>query len=331
MGEVLLAVNDLTMVFQMKKSSFAAVEGLSFSVERGKTLGIVGESGSGKTMASLSVIRLLPDQGRVSGGSIVFEGSDLLTLSESKLRQLRGSRISMIFQDPVMSLDQVYPVGRQLTEALLIHERCTKCQAKDRALKLLSQVGIPNPDRIFSSYPFELSGGMCQRVMIAIALICRPALLFADEPTTALDVTVQAQIMDLLKRLQKEYNMGIVLITHDLGVVADAADDIVVMYAGKSMEIAPARTIFSSPCHPYTDGLIRSIPKPDSPAARLYSIRGAVPDIRSYPKGCRFNTRCPYVLDRCKTDEPDFVQLDTAHFVRCFRAAEFAKGGMSVE
>lgn len=328
MGETLLNVCNLTMAFQTKKTSFSAVEGLSFSVERGKTLGIVGESGSGKTMASLSVMRLLPEQGQITGGSVLFEGSDLLSLGEHRMQRIRGSRISMIFQDPVMSLDQVYSVGRQLTEALRIHESVSKKQAQERALRLLADVGIPHPERIFASYPFELSGGMCQRVMIAIALICRPRLLFADEPTTALDVTVQAQIMELLKRLQKEYDMGIVLITHDLGVVADAADDIVVMYAGKSMELAPAGTIFSSPCHPYTSGLIRSIPRLDTREERLYSIRGTVPDIRSYPRGCRFSTRCPYVFDKCRQTEPELLKLTEAHYVRCHRAREFSEGGL---
>ena len=328
MGEVLLKVENLKMVFQNKKSSFAAVEGLSFTVEQGKTLGIVGESGSGKTMASLSVLRLLPNQGRVAEGEITFKGKNLLKLSEKEMQELRGNEMSMIFQDPVMSLDQIYTVGDQIIEAILTHEKMPKSDAKKRALSLLGDVGIPHPERVYRSYPFELSGGMCQRVMIAIALSCNPKLLFADEPTTALDVTVQAQIMELLKKIQKEYNMGIVLITHDLGVVADVADDIVVMYAGKSVEIAPKDTIFNSPCHPYTHGLIRSIPQLDTKAERLYSIQGTVPDIRNFPPGCRFCTRCPFVLPVCKEKEPPFVKLNEKHFVRCHRAEEIAKGGL---
>lgn len=331
MGEVLLKVHNLKMVFQNKKSSFAAVEGLTFSVERGKTLGIVGESGSGKTMASLSVLGLLPNQGRVAEGEILFDGKNLLELSEKEMQNLRGNEMAMIFQDPVMSLDQIYTVGDQIIEAIRTHKKISKDEAKKRALALLEDVGIPNPERVYRSYPFELSGGMCQRVMIAIALSCNPKLLFADEPTTALDVTVQAQIMELLKKIQKEYDMGIVLITHDLGVVADVADDIVVMYAGKSMEIAPKEVIFNSPCHPYTHGLIRSIPQLDTKEERLYSIQGMVPDLRNFPPGCRFCTRCPLALDECREKEPPFIELNKKHFVRCHRAEEIAKGGLAHE
>ncbi len=331
MGEILLEVHDLCMVFHNKKSSYAAVEGLSFQVEQGKTLGIVGESGSGKTMASLSVLGLLPEQGKVAEGSILYKGKDLLTCTEKELQNIRGKEISMIFQDPVMSLDQIFTVGSQIEEAILLHEKIGKKELKDRALTLLADVGIPHPERVYRSYPFELSGGMCQRVMIAIALSCNPSLLFADEPTTALDVTVQAQIMELLECLQRKNHMGIVLITHDLGVVADAADDIVVMYAGKSMEIAPKETIFNHPVHPYTNGLIRSIPKLETEEERLYSIRGTVPDIKNFPKGCRFCTRCPFCQDICKNEEPPFVEVGNRHFVRCHRVEEILKGGFSGE
>lgn len=331
MGEILLEVRDLRMVFHNKKSSYAAVDGLSFQVEQGKTLGIVGESGSGKTMASLSVLGLLPEQGKVAEGSILYKGKELLACTEKELQDIRGKEISMIFQDPVMSLDQIFTVGSQIEEAILLHEKIGKQEAKDRALKLLADVGIPHPDRVYRSYPFELSGGMCQRVMIAIALSCNPSLLFADEPTTALDVTVQAQIMELLGSLQKKNNMGIVLITHDLGVVADAADDIVVMYAGKSMEIAPKEVIFNHPIHPYTNGLIRSIPKLETEEARLYSIQGTVPDIRNFPKGCRFCTRCPLCEDICRNQEPPFEEIGNRHFVRCHKAEKILKGGFSGE
>lgn len=327
MGEVLLKVENLKMVFRNKKSSFAAVEGLTFSVEEGKTLGIVGESGSGKTMASLSVMRLLPEQGIVEEGEVYFQGKDLLKLSEKEMQSLRGNEISMIFQDPVMSLDQIYTVGDQLIEAILTHEKLSKAEAMKRATTLLEQVGISQPERVYRSYPFELSGGMCQRVMIAIALSCNPRILFADEPTTALDVTVQAQIMELLKEIQKQNHMGIILITHDLGVVADAADDIVVMYAGKAMELAPKEMIFQAPGHPYTNGLIRSIPRLDTKVERLYSIQGSVPDIRNFPVGCRFSTRCPLVEDICRKLEPPFAQVGDKHFVRCHKAEAIAKGG----
>ena len=293
---------------------------LSFSVEKGQTLGIVGESGSGKTMASLSVMKLLPNQGRVSGGKILFKGKDLVPLKEKEMQKLRGRELAMIFQDPMMSLDQVYTVGSQIVEAILTHEPVGKKQAEERALELLTAVGIAQPERVFRSYPFELSGGMCQRVMIAIALSCNPKLLFADEPTTALDVTVQAQILDLLRKVRDEYQMGIVLITHDLGVVSDIADRVIVMYAGKSMEDAPTDVIMNHPAHPYTMGLIQSAPKLEEQVERLHSIEGAVPDIRNMPKGCRFCTRCPQANDLCREIEPQVREIAPGHFVRCHYA-----------
>ena len=291
MAEPLLDVQNLEMVFENKYQAFTAVDHLSFSVEKGQTLGIVGESGSGKTMASLSVMKLLPNQGRVSGGKILFEGKD-----------------------------QVYTVGSQIVEAILTHEPVGKKQAEERALELLTAVGIAQPERVFRSYPFELSGGMCQRVMIAIALSCNPKLLFADEPTTALDVTVQAQILDLLRKVRDEYQMGIVLITHDLGVVSDIADRVIVMYAGKSMEDAPTDVIMNHPAHPYTMGLIQSAPKLEEQVERLHSIEGAVPDIRNMPKGCRFCTRCPQANDLCRETEPQVREIAPGHFVRCHYA-----------
>lgn len=330
MSDVLLQVEDLKMVFENKHSSFAAVDNLGFQVKRGQTLGIVGESGSGKTMASLSVMRLLPNQGRVSGGKVIFEGRDLLALKEKEMRQIRGREIAMIFQDPMMSLDQVYTVGYQIVEAICTHEKVTKKEAKERGLELLSAVGIPQPERVFNSYPFELSGGMCQRVMIAIALSCRPKLLFADEPTTALDVTVQAQILDLLKQVRDDFQMGIVLITHDLGVVADIADRVIVMYAGKSMEGAPAQTIMRRPSHPYTAGLIKSMPKLGEDTERLYNIEGMVPDIRHMPKGCRFCTRCPLADDKCRQEEPEIREIEPDHYVRCHKATPQPEGGLSI-
>ncbi len=320
MAEPLLDVQNLEMVFENKYQAFTAVDHLSFSVEKSQTLGIVGESGSGKTMAALSVMKLLPNQGRVSGGKILFEGKDLVPLKDREMQRLRGRELAMIFQDPMMSLDQVYTVGSQIVEAILTHEPVGKKQAEERALALLAAVGIAHPQRVFRSYPFELSGGMCQRVMIAIALSCNPKLLFADEPTTALDVTVQAQILDLLRKVRDEYQMGIVLITHDLGVVSDIADRVIVMYAGKSMEDASTDVIMNHPAHPYTMGLIQSAPKLEEQVERLHSIEGAVPDIRSMPKGCRFCTRCPQANDLCRETEPQAKEIAPGHFVRCHYA-----------
>ncbi len=327
MEKELLQVKDLQMVFENKKRSFTAVDNLSFSIQRGKTLGIVGESGSGKTMASLSVMGLLPNQGRISGGEIIFEGKDLRKCSEAQMNKIRGSEMSMIFQDSMMSLDQVYTVGYQISEAILAHEKVSRQEAKNRALSLIGAVGIPHPDRVYDSYPFELSGGMCQRIMIAIALSCNPKLLFADEPTTALDVTVQAQILDLLKDMQKKYQMGIVLITHDLGVVSEIADNVIVLYAGQSMEIGSTEVIMHNPSHPYTSGLMKAIPKVGEKKDMLYSIDGMVPDIRHMPKGCRFCTRCPLADDRCRDEQPQMREIEPGHFARCHKAVPQAKGG----
>lgn len=327
MEKELLQVKDLQMVFENKKRSFTAVDNLSFSIQRGKTLGIVGESGSGKTMASLSVMGLLPNQGRISAGEIIFEGKDLRKCSEAEMNKIRGSEMSMIFQDSMMSLDQVYTVGYQISEAILAHEKVSRQEAKNRALSLIGAVGIPHPDRVYDSYPFELSGGMCQRIMIAIALSCNPKLLFADEPTTALDVTVQAQILDLLKDMQKKYQMGIVLITHDLGVVSEIADNVIVLYAGQSMEIGSTEVIMHSPSHPYTSGLMKAIPKVGEKKDMLYSIDGMVPDIRHMPKGCRFCTRCPLADDRCREEQPQMREIEPGHFARCHKAVPQAKGG----
>jgi oligopeptide/dipeptide ABC transporter ATP-binding protein len=320
MADVLLAVEGLQMVFENKYRSFAAVDDLSFSVPRGQTLGIVGESGSGKTMVLQSVMRLLPNQGRVSRGKISFAGKDLLGLPEKDMRKLRGKEVSMIFQDPVMSLDQVYTVGDQIVEAILAHEPASRAAVRQRALQLLDSVGIAHPERVFHAYPFELSGGMCQRVMIAIALSCRPQLLFADEPTTALDVTVQAQILDLLRQVRKEYQMSMVIVTHDLGVVADIADRVMVMYAGKAMEMAPVGVIMHRPGHPYTAGLIKCMPRLGQQAGHLYSIDGVVPDIRDMPQGCRFYSRCLYAAAECWRQEPAMREIKPGHFVRCHKA-----------
>lgn len=331
MNETLLSVNGLRIVFASKKRRSIAVDDLSFSLNKGETLGIVGESGSGKTLSALSIIDLLPNNGMLEAGEIKFQGQDLSELSSKKIRKIRGNEISMIFQDPIMSLDQVFTVGNQIVESILTHKKVDKTSAKKTALELLKNLEIANPERVYNSYPFELSGGMCQRVMIAIALCCQPKLIIADEPTTALDVTVQAEIMDLLKNTQKNLNMGIILITHDLGVVSDMADKIVVMYAGKSMEQASNTIIFNKPYHPYTLGLIKSIPRLDTKIERLYSIKGTVPEIKDIIKGCRFSTRCPFTIDKCFKEEPIMDEIESNHFVRCHRANEIKAGGLKIE
>lgn len=331
MKDKLLSVENLRTVFKTKNNSYAVVDDLTFSIDRGKTLGIVGESGSGKTLSALSVLNLLPNKALIDKGQILFEGKDLTKLNYKDLCKIRGNEISMIFQDPIMSLDQVFTVGSQIMEAILTHKKVSKSEAKEMALKLLKDVEISDPERIFNSYPFELSGGMCQRVMIAIALCLNPKLLFADEPTTALDVTVQAQIMDLLKKIQKNNNMSIILITHDLGTVADMADDIIVMYAGKIMEQAPSKFIFKNSCHPYTFGLIKSTPKLGHKDERLYSIDGMVPDIFDMPKGCRFSNRCSLALPECFETEPELSLISSDHLVRCHRALEVKGGSLTIE
>lgn len=331
MREKLLSVENLRTVFKNKKKSFAAVDDLTFSIDRGKTLGIVGESGSGKTISALSVMGLLPYRSTIENGKIMFEGKNLLELNPKEISRLRGKEIAMIFQDPIMSLDQVFTVGSQIVEAILIHEKISRKEAKLKAIKLLEDVEIADAERVFNSYPFELSGGMCQRIMIAIALSCEPKLLFADEPTTALDVTVQAQIMDLLKSIQKNKDTAIILITHDLGVVADMTDEIIVMYAGKVMERASTSEIFENAYHPYTLGLMKSIPRISNKDDKLYSIKGMVPDIQNVPKGCKFSNRCSFTTDKCIEDEPMMQEIQPEHFVRCHRAAEIRERGLTLE
>lgn len=326
MSEVILKVEGLTIAFSNKKESFKAVENIGFELKKGEILGIVGESGSGKTITSKAILNLLPDNAGVSDGSILFLGRDLVNLTEKEMEKLRGTEIAMIFQDSKMSLDQVYTVGSQITEAILSHEDISRDAAKKRALTLLESVKIPNAPRVFDSYPFELSGGMCQRVMIAIALSCSPKILIADEPTTALDVTVQSQILDLLKEIQRVTSMGILLITHDLGVISEVADRVIVMYAGKIMESSTKTELLENPVHPYTRGLIRSMLKMDTDMEVLYSIDGVVPDIKSMPEGCRFSTRCPLVMERCRKEDPGIISVSPGHLVSCFRSEEIVRG-----
>jgi peptide/nickel transport system ATP-binding protein len=305
----LLEVRDLRTSFRTDDGIVKAVDGVSFTVEKGKTLGIVGESGCGKSVTCLSIMGLNNRRNTISSGEALFNGEDLLRMSPRRLRALRGNDIAMIFQDPMTSLNPVHSIGRQLVEAVMLHRDVTKRDAKLRALELMKAVGIPHADRRIDDYPHQFSGGMRQRVMIAMALINEPDLLIADEPTTALDVTTQAQILSLMTSLQQEFDTAIIMITHDLGVVAEIADDVVVMYAGKVAEEGSADEIFTRPHHPYTWGLLGSLPRLDSDVERLVQIQGQPPSLLRPPRGCRFNPRCPYVLDVCRTVVPELLPV----------------------
>jgi oligopeptide/dipeptide ABC transporter ATP-binding protein len=316
-------------VFFTNSGLFRAVDDVSFHVKRGETLAIVGESGCGKSVSALSIMRLVPNPpGRIVGGEILLEGTDLLALDEAEMRQIRGNRISMIFQEPMTSLNPVIRIGDQISEAVRLHRAMTAKQAWDRAVEMLRLVRIPEPARRAQEYPHQLSGGMRQRAMIAMAMACRPALLIADEPTTALDVTIQAQILALMLDLQKELGMGLVLITHDLGVVAQTAQRVIVMYAGKKVEEADVETLFANPRHPYTRGLMASIPAVPSPGAktdaRLVEIPGMVPSLTRLPKGCAFAPRCEFAIARCREEYPPLESCGANHLAACWRAAEIA-------
>jgi oligopeptide/dipeptide ABC transporter ATP-binding protein len=314
----LLDVRDLRTEFTTDDGVVRAVDGVSFSLEAGKTLGIVGESGSGKSVTSLSILKLLGDNGRIAGGSIRFDGVDLVTLPEDKMRAIRGNRIAMIFQDPMTSLNPYLTVGTQLVEVLVAHRGLTRGAARERAIQALARTGLPDPGQRLGNYPHQLSGGQRQRVMIAMALACEPALLIADEPTTALDVTIQAQILELIRALQRDHGTAVILITHDLGVVAGTADDVAVMYAGKIVESASARELFARPSHPYTKGLLGSIPRMDRPRqARLTAIPGLPPDLAHIPSGCPFHPRCAEAVEACKAAYPAAVPVTPAHSAAC--------------
>ncbi len=316
----LLDVVDLKTHFETPRGLARAVDGVTFSLERGRTLGVVGESGSGKTVLSRSIMGLLPKKGTVRSGTAHFEGHDLITASNDEFRDLWGAQMAMVFQDPMTSLNPVMKIGKQLTEVLRQHLDITKDYSKELALSLLQSVGIPEAERRLAEYPHKMSGGMRQRVMIAIAIACGPKLLFADEPTTALDVTVQAQILDLLQEQQRERYMAMILVTHDLGVVAGRADEIAVMYAGRVVEKAPTRTLFQSLRHPYTEALLRSIPQLAEPShTKLTAIGGRPPDIINPPTGCKFSPRCPYAQPRCEVEEPPLVDgAEHGHAFRCW-------------
>jgi oligopeptide/dipeptide ABC transporter ATP-binding protein len=327
--DIVLDVKNLQTVFFTNSGLFRAVDNLSFQVRRGETLAIVGESGCGKSVSALSVMRLVPDPpGRIVGGAVRLEGRDLLGLDEAEMRDIRGNRISMIFQEPMTSLNPVMRIGDQITEAVRLHQAMTKKQAWEKAVEMLRLVRIPEPARRAQDYPHQLSGGMRQRAMIAMALACRPALLIADEPTTALDVTIQAQILALMLELQQELGMGLILITHDLGVVAQTAQRVVVMYAGRKVEEADVEDLFAKPLHPYTRGLMASIPALPSEHgnddARLSEIPGMVPALTKLPAGCAFAPRCKLAVKRCQEEYPPLAEFGGSHWAACWRAGEMA-------
>jgi len=317
----LLDVKGLTTVFDTDDGEVRAVDGVDFSLERGRTLGIVGESGCGKSVTALSIMGLVPQPpGRIVAGEVRFEGEDLLKLPPARLRELRGARLSMIFQEPMTSLNPAFTVGDQVAETLLRHGSRSRKEAKDEAIEMLRRVRIPSPERRARDYPHRLSGGMRQRVMIAMALACNPRLLIADEPTTALDVTIQAQILELMRALRSELGTAIVLITHDLGVIAELADDVIVMYAGQIVERCAAAALFSEPHHPYTIGLLGSIPRLHLEQERLAAIEGVVPDAAAFPEGCRFHPRCPFAIEQCRRENPALREITPNHFAACLRA-----------
>ena len=316
----LLEIKNLHTYFKTKKGIVKAVNDVSYSVEAGKTMGVVGESGSGKSVSAMSILNLLDGNGYIAEGEILFDGRDMTKLSTEEMYQIRGNAISVIFQEPMTSLNPVFTVERQLSEPLMIHQKLSKKEAAARAVEMLRDVQIPNPEAVVKQYPHQLSGGMRQRVMIAMALACQPKILIADEPTTALDVTIQAQILKLMNDLQKSHGTSIIFITHDLGVINEMADDVVVMYCGQVVEQAPARTIFTD-CkmsHPYTEGLMHSIPRLDNDGEKLEPIPGAVPHPLALPKGCKFAPRCKYCTQKCMEEEPALVEVAPGQKVRCF-------------
>ncbi len=314
----LLEIKDLNVEFKNGSGGIKVISDLSLSVGKNETLGIVGESGSGKSVTSLSIMRLHNPQSTVVTGEINLDHKNLLALSEKEMQQVRGNKIAMIFQEPMTSLNPIHTCGKQIMEPILLHTKATKKEAKAKALELLELCGIPDPAHRFNEYPHQLSGGMRQRIMIAIALACSPELLIADEPTTALDVTIQAQILQLMKDIKKKNNMSIIMITHDLGIVSDFCDRVVIMYTGEIVESAPVKKLFSDPLHPYTSGLINALPRLSKDVDRLEAIEGMVPDADKMPKGCHFNPRCKFATERCKKEHPPLRTLDDGRCVRCF-------------
>ena len=315
-----LAVEDLVTKFYTETETIHAVNGVSFHVDEGETLGMVGESGCGKSVSVLSMLRLIPmPPGRIEQGKAVFHGQDLLRMAPEEIRRIRGSQIGMVFQDPMTSLNPVINIGKQVAEPLFIHKKMTRTEARDRVVELLSHVGIPSPEKRLADYPHQFSGGMRQRVMIAMALACNPDMLIADEPTTALDVTIQAQFVELVKKLRDEFNMAIIWITHDLGVIAGIAHRVVVMYAGFIVEHASVKELYANPQHPYTRGLLGSLPRLDAEGIeRLVNIKGLPPDMCQPPVGCPFVPRCPYAFDRCKAENPILESVNDGHTSACW-------------
>jgi oligopeptide/dipeptide ABC transporter ATP-binding protein len=319
----LINIKNLKTQFITEGSIVRAVDDVSFSLQEKETVAIVGESGSGKSVTSLSVMRLIPHPpGEIVGGQVTFHGEDLLALPEKKMREIRGNKISMIFQEPMTSLNPVHRIGDQIAEVIILHQGLNKKDAWQRAVELLETIGIPSPDKRAHDFPHQLSGGMRQRVMIAMALSCRPDLLIADEPTTALDVTIQAQILDLMRKMREDFGMAIMLITHDLAVVAEMADRVLVMYAGQIMEEAPVEDLFADPLHPYTIGLLKSIPKLEGDRSRLYVIDGSVPDLSELPSGCSFHPRCPNAGSRCRKERPRLLDRGNGRRVCCWLHAK---------
>lgn len=316
----LLEVKDLHTYFRTKKGIVKAVNGVSYSVEAGRTIGIVGESGSGKSVEAMSILRLLDENGWIESGEILFDGQDITKVSVNEMCKIRGNKISVIFQEPMTSLNPVFNVKRQLSEPFIIHQGMKKKEAEKKALEMLDAVQIPNPAAVLKQYPHQLSGGMSQRVMIAMALACKPKILIADEPTTALDVTIQAQILHLMNQLQRDNGTAIIFITHDLGVINEMADDVVVMYCGQVVEQAPASVIFTDcrQSHPYTEGLMNSIPRIEGDKGKLEPIPGAVPHPLALPKGCKFAPRCKYCTQKCIDEEPELIEVASGQKIRCF-------------
>lgn len=320
MSDPILSIHDLVVEFDTDEGRVRALDGVSFDVREGETLGIVGESGCGKSVTALSIMRLLPQpMGQIASGQVNYRGMDLTQIPLEKMEQIRGNRISMVFQEPMTALNPVHTIGKQLCESLLIHKQLSAEDAIKQSIHMLDRVGIPAPDIRMTEYPHQLSGGMRQRVMIAMALSCNPDILIADEPTTALDVTIQAQILELIGELQKEMGMSVILITHDLGVIAETSESVVVMYAGRVAEIGTAHAIFDHPRHPYTKGLLDSIPRMDGiPKSRLSIIEGMVPGLMDLPSGCRFHNRCNYKQDDCSFSPPEVETVDGEHKVSCY-------------
>lgn len=321
MNDKLLEVKNLHTYFFTNNGVVKAVNGVDFSIEAGKTLGIVGESGSGKSVTAFTILDLVEKPGKIVAGDINFDGTNLVDINTKEMRKIRGNDISMIFQEPMTSLNPVFRIGKQLSEPIILHQGKSKSEAWDMAIELLREVKIPNPESVVYSYPFQLSGGMRQRVMIAMALACEPKLLIADEPTTALDVTIQAQIFKLMNDLKREHNTAIMFITHDLGAIAELADDVAVMYTGEIIERAPVDTIFAENIvysHPYTEGLLKSIPRLDEEVEYLDQIEGSVPHPLKLPTGCRFAPRCKYATQKCIDEKPELVEVESGHLIRCF-------------